>query len=184
MFDFKDMALKAIHDIGGCDAADEWSRGYDAGVNAAYSKVSELQFENAELNINNAIWSQLKQIANHYGFSNQANMLTEEAAEFTVALNKLRRGNTDFYEQIKEEVADVLVIALQLRELLGDKKIDKIIQEKIDRQLRRIQEENAWTEEQLKKLNIKSDPELAHKFIEDFNKATQNNTAAYNRGVE
>ena len=141
MFDFKDMALKAIHDIGGCDAADEWSRGYDAGVNAAYSKVSELRFENAELNINNAIWSQLKQIADHYGFTSQANMLTEEAAEYTVALNKLRRGNTDYYEQIKEEVADVLVIALQLRELLGNKKIDEIIHEKIDRQLRRIQEE-------------------------------------------
>lgn len=139
MFDFKDIALKAIHDIGGCDGADEWSRGYDAGVNAAYAKVSELQ--NVNLNLNNAIWSQLKQIADHYGFTSQANMLTEEAAEFTVALNKLRRGNTDYYEQIKEEVADVLVIALQLRELLGSEKIDEIIHEKVDRQLRRIQEE-------------------------------------------
>ena len=81
------------------------------------------------------------QIADHYGFSSQANMLTEEAAEFTVALNKLRRGNTDYYEQIKEEVADVLVIAYQLRHLLGEKTIDKIIEEKIERQLGRIREE-------------------------------------------
>ena len=141
MFDFKSIALKAIHDIGGCDATDEWSRGYDAGANAAYSKVSELQFENAELNINNAIWSQLKQIADHYGFTSQANMLTEEAAEFTVALNKLRRGNTDYYEQIKEEVADVIVIALQLRVLLGAEEIDRIMDTKIERQLGRIREE-------------------------------------------
>lgn len=139
MFDFKDIALKAIHDIGGCDGADEWSRGYDAGVNAAYAKVSELQ--NVNLNLNNAIMLQLKQIADHYGFTSQANMLTEEAAEFTVALNKLRRGNTDAYEQIKEEVADVLVIALQLRELLGSEKIDEIIHEKVDRQLWRIKNE-------------------------------------------
>lgn len=81
------------------------------------------------------------QIADHYGFTSQANMLTEEAAEFTVALNKLRRGNTDYYDQIKEEVADVLVIAYQLRHLLGAETIDKIIEEKVERQLGRIQEE-------------------------------------------
>lgn len=82
------------------------------------------------------------QIADHYGFTSQANMLTEEAAEFTVALNKLRRGNTDYYDQIKEEVADVLVIAYQLRHLLGAETIDKIIEEKIERQLGRIREES------------------------------------------
>ena len=116
--------------------------------------------------------AKLKQIADHYGFTSQANMLTEEAAEFTVALNKLRRGNTDAYDNIKEEVADVLVIALQLRELLGAEKIDEIIHEKIDRQLRRIQAENVWTNEQLQNINIKiiETPELTQRFITDFNK--------------
>lgn len=33
--------LKAIHEVGGCDATDEWSKGYDAGVDAAYSAVAE-----------------------------------------------------------------------------------------------------------------------------------------------
>ena len=132
MFDFKDMALKAIHDIGGCDAADEWSRGYDAGVNAAIAEVEELAREDARIEF----------IAKHYGFTSQANMLTEEAAEFTVALNKLRRGNTDAYKNIKEEVADVLVIVLQLRVLLEAEKIDEIMNEKIERQLIRMKEEN------------------------------------------
>ena len=68
-------------------------------------------------------------------------MLTEEEAEYTVALNKLRRGNTQFYEQIKEEVADVLVIALQLRVLLGAEEIDRIMNTTIERQLGRIREE-------------------------------------------
>lgn len=130
MFDFKDMALKAIHDIGGCDATDEWSRGYDAGVNAAIAEVEELAREDARI----------KFIANHYGFTSQANMLTEEAAEFTVELNKLRRSNTNAYNNIKEEVANVLVIALQLRVLLGPEKIDQIMNDKIERQLRRINE--------------------------------------------
>ena len=83
--------------------------------------------------------AKLKRIAEHYGFTSQANMLTEEAAEFTVALNKLRRGHSDAYENIKEEVADVLVVAFQLRKLLGAEEIDEIMEEKIDRQLGRIQ---------------------------------------------
>lgn len=132
MFDFKDIALKAIHDIGGCDATDEWSNGYDNGVSNAYAAVEKLAREDARIEF----------IAKHYGFTSQADMLTEEAAEFTVALNKLRRGHADAYEHIKEEVADVLVIACQLRHLLGAEDIDKIIEEKVNRQLRRIQNEN------------------------------------------
>ena len=85
--------------------------------------------------------NKINEIAEHYGFTSQANMLTEEAAEFTVALNKLRRGHADAYEHIKEEVADVLVIAYQLRHLLGAESIDKIIEEKVERQLGRIREE-------------------------------------------
>ena len=125
---FKKRVLRAIHEIGGCDAADEWSKGYDDGVNDAYKVVEELDEDPR-------IW----QIANYYGFTSQADMLTEEAAEFTVALNKLRRGYSDAYENIKEEVADVLVVAFQLRKLLGAEEIDEIMEEKIDRQLGRIQ---------------------------------------------
>lgn len=83
----------------------------------------------------------IEQIASHYGFSNQANMLCEESAEFMVALNKLRRGNPDAYAAVKEEVADVLIMARQLRYLLGYEEIDRIISEKLDRQMRRIAEE-------------------------------------------
>lgn len=131
MFDFKDIALKAIHDIGGTDSTDEWSRGYDEGVSAAFSQVQALASED----------QRIEAIAKHYGFTSQADMLCEESAEYMVALNKLRRGSSEAYGHIKEEVADVLVIALQLRLLLGPKEIDKIIDEKIQRQLGRIQEE-------------------------------------------
>lgn len=83
----------------------------------------------------------LKIIADHYGFSSQADMLCEEAAEFTVALNKLRRGKAEAYANIKEELADVLVVALQLRLLLGPEEIDRIAEEKLKRQLLRIESE-------------------------------------------
>ena len=83
----------------------------------------------------------LKIIADHYGFSSQADMLCEEAAEFTVALNKLRRGKAEAYANIKEELADVLVVASQLRLLLCPEEIDEIAHEKIKRQLERIRKE-------------------------------------------
>ena len=83
----------------------------------------------------------IEQIAAHYGFTSQADMLSEEACEYMVALNKLRRGRAEAYENIKEEVADVLIMARQLRYLLGYEDIDKIIEAKLDRQMRRIAEE-------------------------------------------
>ena len=83
----------------------------------------------------------IEQIAAHYGFTSQADMLCEESAEFMVALNKLRRGSPDAYENIKEEVADVLIMARQLRYLLGYEEIDRTISEKLNRQLRRIANE-------------------------------------------
>ena len=83
----------------------------------------------------------IEQIATHYGFTSQADMLTEECAEYMVALSKLRRGKADAYENIKEEIADVLIVARQLRYLLGYEDIDRIINEKLDRQMKRISEE-------------------------------------------
>ena len=46
-------------------------------------------------------------IAANYGFTSQANMLTEEAAEFTVAVNKLRRGHADAYVNKKKSAGKV-----------------------------------------------------------------------------
>lgn len=83
----------------------------------------------------------LRQLAMHYGFTNQADMLVEESAEFTVARNKLRRGNTEAIKQMEEELADVLVVALQLRMIIGEDYIDSIMNDKINRQLERMKEE-------------------------------------------
>lgn len=84
----------------------------------------------------------IKRIADYYGFTSQANMLCEESAEYMVALNKLRRGKTEAYANVKEEVADIIVVAKQLRYLLGVDEIDRIISEKLDRQIQRIKDES------------------------------------------
>jgi NTP pyrophosphatase (non-canonical NTP hydrolase) len=83
------------------------------------------------------------QIANHYGYTAQSNITIEECAELTQAISKLRRGySPERYNNVKEEVADVLIMARQLRVMLGAEDIDRIIGEKLDRQIERIAEED------------------------------------------
>lgn len=91
--------------------------------------------DNGESNV------KLKKIADYYRFTSQADMLCEEAAAFMVALNKFSRGNCDAYSQVEEKLADVLVVAEQLRYLIGENIINPIMNDKINRQLRRIEEE-------------------------------------------
>lgn len=104
-----------------------YRQGYDAGREQAV-KCDDLRIE---------------QIASHYGFTSQADMLCEESAEYMVTLNKLRRGKPEAYDNVKEEVADVLIMARQLRFLLGYAEIDEIIDKKINRQIERIEHEEA-----------------------------------------
>ena len=39
----KEDLIQALYDIGGCEAEDEWTRGYDDGVNAAIEVIKELK---------------------------------------------------------------------------------------------------------------------------------------------
>ncbi|MEB8144872.1 DUF1642 domain-containing protein [Enterococcus faecalis] len=41
----KEDLIQALYDIGGCEAEDEWARGYDEGVNAAIEVIKELKVQ-------------------------------------------------------------------------------------------------------------------------------------------
>jgi NTP pyrophosphatase (non-canonical NTP hydrolase) len=87
--------------------------------------------------------SRIIQIANHYGYTAQSDKIIEETSELTQAIMKLRWGySPELLEHVKEEVADVLIMARQLRVMLGAEDIDRIIGEKLDRQIERIAEED------------------------------------------
>ena len=117
------------------DIAAEWA--------ASQARSEAEAFERALIQRKECDDLRIEQIAAHYGFTSQADILTEECAEYMVALSKLRRGRAEAYENIKEEVADVLIMARQLRYLLGYEDIDKIVNSKLDRQMRRIADESA-----------------------------------------
>ena len=84
----------------------------------------------------------VKQIADFYGLKNQLRQLAEECCELSVeALHYTReKGGT---ERIFEEIADVLIMIQQVIHLLGcgHEDIEQYAEFKIDRQLKRIEEE-------------------------------------------
>lgn len=91
--------------------------------------------------------SRIIQIANHYGYTAQSQITIEECAELTQAICKLRRAwSNERLENVKEELADVLIMARQLRVMLGAEDIDRIIGEKLDRQIERIADEGNRTD--------------------------------------
>lgn len=87
--------------------------------------------------------NRIKEIAYHYGYESQREQLIEECAEAILAAQKCKRhGSKDNFEALCGEVADVLIMAQQMRLLMGTQYIDKIVDEKLNRQIQRIKEEN------------------------------------------
>lgn len=91
----------------------------------------------------------IKIIADRYGYEPQSRRCIEEMAEFTQAINKLWRkehfgGNeeeiTQARQNVEEEIADVFITVLQMVELLeiSEEQLLAIINQKLDRQLKRI----------------------------------------------
>lgn len=80
-----------------------------------------------------------------YSFEQQREMFVEECAEAIQAVQKLKRSDhTNYIERtdnLREEVADVLIMAEQMRRYVGADKVDEIISEKLDRQIKRIEVE-------------------------------------------
>lgn len=100
----------------------------------------------------------IKKIARHYGYEAQSRQCIEEMAELTQAINKFWRNQLDCGKKplndvpfgtkeeinIEEELVDVYIMILQLKRLhnIPEKRFQNILDEKLDRQLRRMEEES------------------------------------------
>lgn len=103
---------------------------------------------------------QLKKIINHYGISKQLKYIHSEYFELDEAILNTQQllRDTTYYKDLEEldslasecryhiaeEIADVMVMLEQFRLFYGipSFKITEIMQQKIERQLKRIEEEN------------------------------------------
>ena len=97
----------------------------------------------------------LKEIINHYGVMPQLKYLQSEVFEFNEAIfqyEEQKRACEEFCsrlhcdkekEHITEEMADILVMLFQFKEYyqIDGNDIMRIMKQKIDRQLKRIEEE-------------------------------------------
>lgn len=89
----------------------------------------------------------IKKIAFYYGFGSQREILIEEMAELTQALQKLKRSNTpeklrEAYDNFIEELADVTIMIEQIKCYISinKDKLNEKIEEKLDRQLKRMEQ--------------------------------------------
>ena len=86
-------------------------------------------------------------IAQHYGYHLQKEQAIEEMAELTLAIKKLEKKKLDSTEycsafnNLIEEIADVSIMCMQLAELTNSNKVVEIVNQKLDRQLKRIEDE-------------------------------------------
>ena len=78
-----------------------------------------------------------------FGYPAQWRQVIEECAELIVAINHLDRGRAAAADRVAEEVADVLITALQAREMIGPEIVDQIMRGKLVRLQRRIEAEEA-----------------------------------------
>lgn len=86
----------------------------------------------------------MAEIINYYGHESQKMMLLEEMAELQKEICKDMRYDPDL-EAITEEVADVLIMLEQIQMMyhISETRLHAITNEKLHRQLRRMEHESA-----------------------------------------
>ncbi len=67
-----------------------------------------------------------------WGPEAQLFMMIEEAGELTTALAQMRRGRLE-EKDLAAEIADVIIMAMQMREMMGTELIDKQVHKKLKR---------------------------------------------------
>ena len=111
-------------------------------------QISEYDIEVRTLREQQNVNDKLERITANYTFGQQRAIFVEECAEAIKAVCKVERAANSSLEVYADkisdligEVADVLIMAQQMRLYLGAEKVDSEIQRKLDRQLERIKAE-------------------------------------------
>jgi len=90
-----------------------------------------------------------KIIAEYYGIERQKEQAMEEMSELIQAIQKLKRCpmSIDDYKKAMdnfvEEIADVYIMICQLMILTNGEKVVSVMHEKLERQMKRIEEEKS-----------------------------------------
>jgi NTP pyrophosphatase (non-canonical NTP hydrolase) len=94
----------------------------------------------------------IEEIMRNYSFESQVEIFIEECSEAIQAAQKMKRAReskeyAERCENFIEEIADVIITVEQMKMFVGKKTVDKAVEAKINRQLKRIEEERRNTED-------------------------------------
>ena len=91
-----------------------------------------------------------RDIFGHYGMAAQLRQLIEECAELIQAAAKYNRITNDgsrqdliAYQHLHEELADVMIMVEQISQHVNENMLSAFVEQKLDRQLGRINNEKA-----------------------------------------
>lgn len=73
-----------------------------------------------------------------YGSEKQMRKAQEECGELIVAINHFLEGRKGGLENVIEETADVLLVANELRKIVGPRKVDEVFKAKVARLNERV----------------------------------------------
>lgn len=95
--------------------------------------------------MNSAQNKKLWKIMGERTFNRQLEQAIEEASEFILAAQKLKRFPQDSkrWDNLREETGDLLIMMEQMRWFLGIEFVDESIDFKLDRELERLEKNDA-----------------------------------------
>ena len=96
----------------------------------------------------------IEKIADKFGIESRKNQLVEEMSELTQVICKINRVKANelalapgldqksLEESLIEEIADVNIVLQQLIYLVGENRVERVMEEKIDRTISRMAQKN------------------------------------------
>ena len=95
--------------------------------------------------MNNTQNKKMWKIMSERTFNRQLEQAIEEASEFILAAQKMKRfpAESKRWDDLREETGDLLIMMEQMRGYLGAELADESIDFKLDRELERLEENDA-----------------------------------------
>lgn len=95
--------------------------------------------------MNSAQNRKLWKIMSERTFNRQLEQAIEEASEFILAAQKVKRfrDESDRWDNLRDETGDLLIMMEQMRGYLGMELVDESIDFKLDRELERLEKNDA-----------------------------------------
>ena len=108
-------------------------------TNASNNKHNDLECEDSmkTIHLTDDIWKTIKHRLNTQPHEDIINHWHEEVGELMQAINKYRRHKPNALDNLREEIGDVLIMTLTLREIFDKNLVDEQLLEKTEEKIKK-----------------------------------------------